>query len=97
MDKEQLVNIIAARTGFSKKNTRIFLEAFTDTVTGALSTGDNVKIVGFGNFKVEIRNATLGRNINTNSPMLVPERLIPVFLPGKALRDAVGEIDNNDS
>lgn len=91
MDKEQLINVIAAKTGFTKKNTRIFLEAFTGTVTDSLSDGDNVKIVGFGNFKIERRNPRVGRDKTTNTKVIIPERIVPVFTPGKALRDKVAD------
>lgn len=91
MDKEQLIDAIAAETGFTKKNTRIFLEAFTSTVTNSLSTGDNVKIVGFGNFKIELRSPRVGRDKSTNSKVMIPARFVPVFSPGKILKERVLE------
>ena len=95
MDKEQLIDVIAAKTGFTKKNCRIFIEAFTGTVTDALSDGDYVKIVGFGNFKTEHRRPRVGRDKATNKRVAIPPRTVPVFTPGKTLKDRV--IDGNDA
>jgi DNA-binding protein HU-beta len=57
MNKQELINEIALRTNFSKKDTEIFITAFTDTIMDTVATGDKIKIVGFGGFE---KKATKG-------------------------------------
>ena len=95
MDKRQLIDDLAKRTGFTKVDCGIFLEAFVDTVLGALSTGQQVKIVDFGIFKLKKRASKPARDIRRNESIMLPESVIPVFQPGKKMRtmcsDAGGE------
>lgn len=86
MDKKQLIDALAKRTGFTKVDCGVFLEAFVGTVLDALSTGEYVKIVDFGIFKLKKRAPRIARNIASNEAMSVPESIIPVFQPGKKMR-----------
>ena len=59
------------------------------TITTALKEGDKVQLVGFGSFEVKSRAARTGRNPRTGEPMTYPACKVPVFKPGKALKDAI--------
>lgn len=89
MNKDQLTSQIANRTGSSLKDAAEFIDAFTDTVTEALSANDNVQLVGFGNFSVNQRKATTGRNPRTGEAIQIPAKNVPKFSAGKKLKDAV--------
>ena len=45
--------------------------------------------MGFGTFKVNKRNAREGRNPQTGETMKIGEKMVPKFVPGKAMKDAV--------
>ena len=64
---------------------RALLQAMSD----ALEQGQRIEIRGFGSFGVTRRNPRLGRNPRTGQSVAIPERRVPHFKPGKALRDAV--------
>ena len=60
-----------------------------DSITAALAAGDKVQLVGFGTFEVRERAARTGRNPQTGEDIAIAARSVPVFKPGKALKDAV--------
>ena len=48
MNKSELVDAMAKKSGLSKKDTEAALGAFTETVANALKKGDKVQLIGFG-------------------------------------------------
>ena len=89
MNKADLVDAISAQSGLSKADAGKSLEAALDAVTKALSDGNTVSLVGFGNFSVSRRNARTGRNPQTGAEIFIPARNAVKFSAGKALKDAV--------
>lgn len=89
MNKTDLVNAVAAETGFTKKDAEKAVAAVLDSITDALKAGDKVQLVGFGTFEVRNRAAKQGHNPRTGEPMTVPASKLPAFKAGKALKDAV--------
>lgn len=77
------------KAGVSKKQAGDVLSAFTDTVTGALSSGDTVALPGFGTFQASKRAARQGVNPKTGEKISIPAMNVPKFKAGKALKDAV--------
>lgn len=91
MNKTELVNALAERTGATKKDSKEALEAVIGIITDALVEGDKVSLTGFGTFEVRERAERQGHNPQTGEPMTIPARLAPVFKAGKPLKDAVNE------
>jgi len=89
MTKQELINSIADKTGFTKKDSDKALEAFVEAVTGALKTGDKVALAGFGTFEVRTRKARVGINPRTKAKISIPAAKTPAFKAGKALKDGV--------
>lgn len=89
MNKADLVDAIANATGQTKKDAAAALEAFMDSVTGALKKGDSVTLTGFGTFSVANRSARTGRNPQTGAEIKIPAKTVAKFKPGKGLKDAV--------
>ncbi len=89
MTKPELVKEIAARAGISQKSAARALDAFTQVVTEALARGDSVRLVGFGTFEVRKRAARKGVVPGTKKTIQIPERTVPFFRPGSALKKAV--------
>jgi len=55
----------------------------------ALASGERIEIRGFGSFSLSHRPARQGRNPKTGATVMLPERYVPHFRPGKDLRDRV--------
>ena len=88
MNKQDLAGQLATRTGHSRDSMSILIDAFLDEITEALARGDEVRLVGFGNFVVAKREATTGRNPRTGEPMDLAPCQMPKFRVGRNLKDA---------
>ena len=89
MNKNDLVSAVASGTGMSKADSVKAVEGVFDAISGALSSGGDVRIVGFGTFSVANRKATTGRNPRTGQAIQIPASKQPKFKAGKGLKDAV--------
>ncbi len=89
MNKSELIDAVASETGLSKADATRATDAVLDTITGALSKGDQVTLVGFGTFSVRDRAARAGRNPQTGETIQIKASKSPGFKAGKALKDAV--------
>ena len=89
MNKSELVNEIANKIEVPKKDIEEVVKAMLETVAQAMAEEDKVQLVGFGTFEVRHRQARTGRNPATNEKIDIPATKVPVFKPGKALKDQV--------
>jgi len=89
MNKAELVEAIAKVTQLTKADTERTIDALIDVVNKNIKKKDGVKLVGFGTFAVSNRKARVGRNPQTGEEISIPARKVPVFRPGKELKDAV--------
>jgi len=89
VNKAQLIDQIASDANISKAAAGRVVDAFVATVTSSLSKGDDVALVGFGNFTVRERAARTGRNPQTGKEIKIAAAKVPAFRPGKGLKDAV--------
>ncbi|HEY8348446.1 MAG TPA: HU family DNA-binding protein [Clostridiales bacterium] len=91
MNKTDLINSIASKSGLNKKNSEAALNAFISSVEEALVKGDKVVLVGFGTFDVKQRAARKGRNPQTKKEIQIPASKAPVFKAGKVLKEKVNK------
>ena len=89
MNKQELIDQIAAEADLSKAAAARAVDAFVETVTKALKTGDSVTVVGFGTFSVGEREARTGRNPRTGETINIKASKTPKFKAGKGLKDAL--------
>ena len=89
MNKTELTEAVAAAADLSKASAGRTVDAVIETISGALKSGDQVAIAGFGTFLVRERGARTGRNPRTGEPMEIKASKVPAFKAGKALKDAV--------
>ena len=68
MNKTELIGALAAKTGMTRKDSEKALTAILDTIVTTLQNGENVQIVGFGNFEVRERAARIGHNPTRGNP-----------------------------
>lgn len=89
MNKAELIEAVSKVTEMTKADTERALDAFIDVISKNIKKKDGVKLVGFGTFGVSARKARVGRNPQTGEEIQIPARKVPVFRPGKELKDAV--------
>jgi DNA-binding protein HU-beta len=89
VNKEQLVERVADKTGATKKDAMDILNTALDMVAGSLKKGEKVTLVGFGTFLVRKRKARDGRNPQTGAKIRIPAKRVPAFTAGKELKTTV--------
>ncbi len=89
MNKGDLVSQVA-KVVSTKKEAQAAVNCIFSTITKALKKKDTVTLIGFGTFKVAQRKARKGRNPQTGAEIKIKAKKVPRFVPGKALKDAVG-------
>ncbi len=89
MNKAELVDAVAAKTGETKRAAEGFLNSFVEIVTDAVAKGEKVSVVGFGNFEQKKREARKGRNPRTGETINIAAKKYPAFSPGKGFKDKV--------
>jgi len=81
-----------AKLDLSKAAVSTVIEAVLSTVEGALKKGEEVRLVGFGNFYVSKRAAAKGRNPRTGETISIKASKLPKFRAGKQLKDTVNGV-----
>jgi DNA-binding protein HU-beta len=89
MNKAELVEAIAKKTGSTKASVEGTLDALMETVTVTLTKGDSVALIGFGTFSVSNRAARKGRNPATGAEIKIPASKVAKFSAGAKLKKSV--------
>jgi len=95
MNKSELIQHLATRTGLSKAQATKAVETLFDTddglIVSALRENERVQISGFGTFEVRAREARTSRNPRTGEEIKIPATSSPTFRAGKALKAIFGK------
>ncbi|MFT3952592.1 MAG: HU family DNA-binding protein [Oscillospiraceae bacterium] len=91
MTKAELVNLIAEKGDYSKKDAEKALTTVIGTITDTLVKGDKVSLVGFGTFEVRESKEKQSINPSTKEKITVPAKKVPKFKAGQALKAAVAK------
>lgn len=89
MNKADLINKVAEKSGLTKTKTAEVIDALVETMQGALAEGDKITLVGFGSFNVSKREAREGRNPKSNEKIHIPAKTVVRFKSGKELTESL--------
>jgi integration host factor subunit beta len=90
MTRSDIVEELANRFGqLTQRDAEFAVKAILDAMNSALVRGHRIEIRGFGSFTISRRPPRMGRNPRSGESVAIPERRVPHFKPGKALREAV--------
>jgi DNA-binding protein HU-beta len=89
MNRKELIDALAAKTGSSKADADRNIGALIDIISASLKKGDNVALVGFGTFEVRKRAARNGRNPATGATIKIKASKQPAFKAGATLKALV--------
>jgi DNA-binding protein HU-beta len=89
MNKTDLVAAVASDAQLSKDKATVAVEAVIKHIQSALLEGAEVRLPGFGNFKVMDRKETTARNPRTGETVKVPASKVAKFSPAKGLKEAL--------
>jgi DNA-binding protein HU-beta len=94
MNKQDLIDAMAANADISKNAAEIAFNTVTDSIATTVAKGDKVAILGFGSFEPSKRAARSGRNPQTGQTISIPAQTSVRFKVGKKLKDAVRDSAN---
>lgn len=89
MTKKDLIDALAGEADITKEKAGVCVDIFTKLIESAMKRGEEVRIPGFGTFKVSKRAARKGRNPMTGKEIEVKASVVPRFQPSKTLKDAL--------
>jgi DNA-binding protein HU-beta len=89
VNRSQLLNELAARNEWTRREADTFLTSFTDLITATVSTGEDVAISGFAKFRRIDRPARMARNPATGEQVRVAAKRVARITPLKAFKDSV--------
>ena len=89
MNKNDLVQKLAERTGLSKMDAQKAVDGVLELITDSLKRGDEVRVTGFGVFAVSSRAGGKGRNPQTGEEIVIKASRAARFRAGKPLKDAM--------
>ncbi|MEL6400852.1 MAG: HU family DNA-binding protein [Cyanobacteria bacterium P01_A01_bin.70] len=91
MNKGELVDKVAEKSGVTKKQADSVLSAAIEAIMETVSEGDKVTLVGFGSFERRDRKEREGRNPKTGETMVIPATKVPAFSAGKQFKEMVSK------
>jgi integration host factor subunit beta len=90
MTKSELIARLAENyTQLVAKDAEFAVKTILDAMTNALANGQRIEIRGFGSFALNVRPPRVGRNPKSGDKVMVQEKRVPHFKPGKELRERV--------
>lgn len=92
MTRSDLVEELANRFAqLTHRDAEFAVKAILDAMNDALVAGHRIEIRGFGSFSINHRPPRMGRNPRSGESVAIPEKRVPHFKPGKALRETVDQ------
>ena len=88
--KTELTQQVAEQAALNKAQAGRAVDAVLNAISDALAKGEEVRLTGFGNFRVTNTAARTGRNPRTGEQIQIAAGKRPAFSPGSRLKQAVG-------
>ncbi|MGI2257160.1 HU family DNA-binding protein [Candidatus Cardinium hertigii] len=83
MTKSEVILAIARKTGIDKEDVKNTIDELFRVIQDAVIDDHRVHFSGFGSFSKKKRAKKIGRNISTNTAIVVEEHYIPFFKHSK--------------
>ena len=99
--RSELVELLAEQfPQLLPRDVELAVKTLLDTMTQALAQGKRIELRGVGSFVLHHRPARVGRNPKSGEQVMIPEKKVPHFKPGKELRERVdykasADVNNN--
>ncbi|MBR3511177.1 MAG: HU family DNA-binding protein [Alphaproteobacteria bacterium] len=84
-----LANALKERFGLTSVDSYKMIDIIFDEIEQSLIHGEEVKITGFGTFKILSKSARIGRNPKTGIPAVISARRVTSFHPSAEFRKQV--------
>jgi DNA-binding protein HU-beta len=87
MSKKDLIDAVATATELTKEKAGVAVDAMIAHIESTMKKGEEVRIPGFGTFKVAKRAARKARNPQTGVEMMLKASRVPKFQASKNLKE----------
>ena len=91
MNKAELIEALATKSGLQKQKAKRMLDVYIDIVTEKMSKNEEVVLIGFGTMFPHPQTSRLARNPRTGTPVMIPPRTTVKFRPGKYLLEEINK------
>lgn len=91
MNKTELIEAIAEKTGKTKKDVKEISESLFECITNEMAKGNKVQLIGFGTFDTTDRKEREAKNPKTGEKIIVKACKVPRVKFGKNVKDRVNE------
>ena len=81
------MNSVYEKLTITKKEANDYVEAILSTMKEELSSGEDIKVSGFGKFEIRAKGERIGRNPRTGVEIKIPERCVLRFKVSQVLKD----------
>ena len=89
MNRAQLIEALAEKSGLSKQKAKKVLESYMEIVTEKMSQNEEIALIGFGTLIPRPQSSRMARNPKTGTPVRIKARTTVKFKPGKFLLEAI--------
>ena len=93
MTKKEIVRTISDEIGLTQLQTKEIVQKTFNAIVETLVSERRIELRNFGVFEVKRRAARKARNPRTNEKVIVPEKFVVTFKPGKEMEDRVKELE----
>ena len=93
MTKKEIVKQISEEIGLTQLKTKDIVQRTLDAIIQTLVTEGRIELRNFGVFEVRRRKARKARNPRTSATVMVPEKNVVTFKPGKEMDELVRNMD----
>ena len=97
MNKTEMIEKVAKKTGMTIKDSRAAVDAIFSTapkegiIATEIAAGRRVQVTGFGTFVQRKRKKRKGRNPQTGAEITIAASKFPAFVAGKSLKGRVNK------
>jgi integration host factor subunit beta len=93
--KSEMIDMLAAeQPQLAYRDVELAVKGLLEHMADALAEGERIEVRGFGSFSLHYRPTRVGRNPKTGATVIVPDKHVPHFKPGKELRERVDGADH---
>ena len=93
MTKKEIVRTISEEIGLTQLQTKEIVQKTFNAIVEALVEENRIELRNFGVFEVKRRAPRKARNPRTGEKVLVPEKFVVTFKPGKEMEERVRELE----
>lgn len=96
MTKKDIVRAISEEVGLTQEQTRVIVQRTFDSIIETLIKDKRIELRNFGVFEVKSRAQRKARNPKTGQEVMVPQRCVVTFKPGKVMEAEIAKLQVDD-